>query len=198
MSNTYSSSPVCCRSMEAGTEPWVLFTVLTYGLLYALALCNTWREMAVLHAQVRKLTPSMASLATEPLREKHSLYLRFLLLLLTEVCLEVVCRSLLASPTAPFLAVLFVYELGSVAVLCGMGMSFQPRVYSPFYFMAPTSLECRQASGPELIEGEAGVAEESRVRRMLNSRMHHREREDDIAALELLRRTRIQRYEAVI
>lgn len=183
-----------CSSLQAPGTAWVLFSVLAYGTMYALILHAATAEMAVLDAQVRRLGPHVNCHVAWPLRCKHAMFSRFLVLVLGEVALEVVCRYLLASRSVPFLTLVVVYEAGSAALLLGICACFLPSKHSPFHYMVPTSLEYALEPGDGDEEGgDAQSRIRSRVRRVLSARRHGREREEDVAAMEQLRLSRALR-----
>lgn len=206
------------RTLSPASVNWVIYSAALYGAMYCIILRSALREMAVLSAQVQCLTERMAPLAVEPLREKHVLFQRFLVLVLCELLLEGTCRYLLAAGTLPFIALLLVYELGSAAFLLLIGWSYRSRQYSPFYFMMPTSLEYSALAGREeggeaqererlhlqeaddeqgggswwaFDRGGGGGATGRRRERAIMT--HSREREDDVAAIERVRLARAQR-----
>lgn len=175
-----------------------MFSVLAYGTMYALILHAATAEMAVLDAQVRRLGAHVNCHVAWPLRRKHTMFSRFLLLVLGEVVLEVVCRYLLASRSTPFFTLVVVYEAGSAVLLLGICACFLPSKHSPFHYMVPTSLE--YALDEEVGDEEGGEGADaqsrvrSRVRRVLSARRHGREREEDVAVMEQLRLSRALRW----
>lgn len=203
--------------MAAPSTPWVLYSVFMYGIMYSVILHSAWREMAVLAAQVKALTPTMAAVAVEPLREKNHLFRCFIALVTCELLLEALCRYLLAARAGPFLVLVLVYEGCSTVLVVLMGVIYRPREYSPFFFMMPTSLEYSSLLAEEEAAdredrralrggrggaggaggGDARAEAEWRARRnrsrLLSRRAHSREREDDAANIERLRVARVQR-----
>lgn len=198
---------VCFRTLDAPSTPWVIYSVVLYGAMYAVLLASAHREMAVLAAQVKALSPHMAPVAAGPLREKYHLFRCFLGLAFCSLLLEAVCRFLFAARVGPFYILVMVYELGSTVLVVSLGWLYRPRQYSPFFFMMPTSLEYGALHSEEEDEEEGiagalddsgGVWRERRTRmRMLDQRAHSREREDDVADLERMRYARVHRYMCV-
>lgn len=202
--------------MDAPSTTWVIYSVVLYGTMYAVLLTSAQREMAVLAAQAKALSPTMAQVAAIPLREKYHLFRSFLAVAFGSLLLEVVCRYLFAARVGPFYVLVMVYELGSTVLVMLLGWLYRPRQYSPFFFMMPTSLEYGALLSQEEEEqeqeqeeedlgnvrggdgaGDGDLWRERRTRmRLLGQRAHSREREDDVADLERLRFARVHRFRA--
>lgn len=197
---------MACSAMKVAGTDWIVYTLCTYGTMYAVIVRAACREMAVLQGQVDRLGPWTSLVAAEPLRAKHASFRWFLLLVLAEIALEVLCRCLLASHAVSYLTLSVLYESVSLVLLVAIGACFAPRAYSPFHFMVPTSLEYVLAGADGEGDdaqplGEADELEdqrEVRVRRFLSRRTHAREAEEDVAALERLRLARAQRWVVVV
>ena len=149
--------------------------------MYYSILNNALKEMALLRAQVRKLNAAMHPAATAPLWEKHTLYRQFLVAAFLFTALEAVCDGMYGSKRVRFIAILTVYEAGSTALVILICWALRPRVYSPFFFVMPTSMENNSDEGDEV------------ERQFLASGNPRREHEDDVAALERRRLSRAQR-----
>lgn len=152
------------RTLSPASVNWIIYSVALYGTMFIVILRAATREMACLQGQVRCLTAHMAVDAVQSLRDKHSMFLCFLVLAFCELLLEGSCRYMLAAKHVPFLALLLVYELVSTGILLGVGWSFRPRQYSPFHFMVPTSLEYAPVPPvPTMLGGDEGEGEGERV-----------------------------------
>jgi hypothetical protein len=185
---------VLVSAVSPPSAGWIALTVCTYGLLYAFILYAAWREMAVLQSQVRKLSAQVLAAAVRPLRQKHHAFRIFLVLVLADLGLEVVCRYLLATHAASFVTTIALYECVTAALLVGVAVCFAPRAYSVFHYMVPTSLEYELPGGEGATPAAgAGDRRAERVRIELSGRSRFRESAEDVAHLERLRRARTLR-----
>ena len=192
-------------TLDASSPSWVIYSVVMYGTMYAVLLISARREMAVLASQVKALSPTMAPVAAGPLREKCHLFRCFLGLAFCSLLLEILCRYLFAARVGPFYVLVMVYEIGSTVLVVLLGWLYRPRQYSPFFFMMPTSLEYGALLSQEAAEDIEDVTgrrgqndstwwQEHRARmRLLDQRVHSREREDDVADLARMRFARVHR-----
>lgn len=196
-------------TLDVPSDSWIIYSVVLYGVMYLFILRSARQEMSVLTAQVKDLAPGAAAVAAEPLREKFAMFRWFLVLVFFALLLEAVCRYLYAARSAPFYLLVAVYEAGSTLIVVSLCWLYRPREFSPFFFMMPTSLEHNALLVSQ--EGEEGNQEDAADRlmdedwrerrersRVLSRRGHSREREDDVAGIDRLRLSRVQRYRACL
>ena len=131
---------------------WIACTIL-YGAIYTFIVMGTIGQLRVLKDQVDVLRSAgdVPDAIGGPLHEKYYMYLIFLALVFCNIVLEISLHALLHKYGRMWI-VLTIYEIFDL-IICGLVFFiFRPREYSPFFFMAPATLNDNRIRPIPIIE----------------------------------------------
>ncbi len=107
-------------NIKQNMSGWITYTSVVYSLMFYLILTYTVTECNILIGQVRKLSIYANHMAVLPLKQKHTTYNIFLLLVLLILVVEVVCEALFALDVFVYY-IIVLFEATQLGILFTIG-----------------------------------------------------------------------------